>query len=112
MIEIRGIFGHSKNYEIVQNLADFLLQRTGGPAFYSNRKGFLSIAEKHIKFKIDERVAERWLDYMEESLYEVKDQIRKEEHRNQLLDFMRFTAYEIIVFSKYRTEIYGLGPYF
>ena len=55
-----------------QNLADYLIQRTGGPPYYSERKAaFPSLIEKHQMVEMSERTAELWLKYMKESLDEV-----------------------------------------
>ena len=61
------------------------------------------IYKKHCKFNISEQQAEIWLEYMEETLEDVRRQI-SEPHRIALLDFMRYTAYTFVVYAKYNKE--------
>lgn len=99
----RKLFSDDKEHNI-QNLADYLQQRSGGQSYYSNRCGIPMLAAKHAKFKITEQQAELWLEYMEEALEDVRRQI-SEPHRIALLDFMRLTAYTFVVYGKYNEDI-------
>lgn len=97
----RDVFAETGIELQVQNLTDFLVQRNGGSAYYSSRAGFMNIPEKHSHLKIDERVAERWLEHMEEALEESRDDF-KEAQRDQLLDYMRYMAYFILTYNNHR----------
>jgi truncated hemoglobin YjbI len=71
----------------------------------------MPIAETHSHLEIDEEMAEKWLDVMEDALDRSRADF-KDEHRQALLDFMRYTAYEIIVWSRYKRSIVKKGPLF
>jgi truncated hemoglobin YjbI len=95
----------------MKSFADFLYQRSGGGNQYTDRKGFIPIAESHAHLEIDEELAEKWLDVMEDSLDRCRQDFT-EDQRQHLLDFMRYTAYEIIVWGRYRKSIIKKGPQF
>mmetsp|Transcript_22279 Transcript_22279/g.32005 ORF Transcript_22279/g.32005 Transcript_22279/m.32005 type:complete len:178 (+) Transcript_22279:25-558(+) len=92
-----------------QNLADFLIQRIGGTPYYSERKGFPALIDRHAMFNISEDSAERWLGYMNESLNEMEDDI-DEKYRRELSDFLRYTAYFLVVAQKSKTIMENMGP--
>ncbi|MEO1008642.1 MAG: globin [Planctomycetota bacterium] len=49
-------------------LRDFLIQRFGGPATYSDQRGHPRLRMRHMPFRIDHAAAERWLELMFASL--------------------------------------------
>ena len=77
------------------NLGDYLLQRIGGPAYYSDRKRFPSLIERHRMFDISPRAAERWLEYMEQSMEELSDDI-SDRQRDMMMDHLRYTAFFLV----------------
>eukprot|EP01031_Cornospumella_fuschlensis_P037676 gene37676-45770_t len=108
--ELRSMF--SEDFELnVQNLSDYLYQRCGGNSFYSDRKGFPNLGMRHQHLNLTERVVEKWLDLMEQSLDESEADFAPD-HRTQLLDFMRFTAFFIYVFNTKYKSLMRKGPLF
>lgn len=53
-----------------RRLRMFLIQRFGGPATYSERRGHPRLRMRHVPFAIGQREAERWLELMRDSLRE------------------------------------------
>lgn len=51
-------------------LADFLIQRFGGPDTYSQRRGHPRLRMRHGPFKIDQRGRDRWIELMEAAMAE------------------------------------------
>ena len=51
-------------------LRDFLVQRFGGPARYSEARGHPRLRMRHAGFAIDQVAAQRWVALMESSLQE------------------------------------------
>ena len=51
-------------------LADFLIQRFGGPDTYSQRRGHPRLRMRHNPFKIDQRGRDRWIELMEAAMAE------------------------------------------
>ena len=62
----RCMFSGTEDY--VQNLNEYILQRLGGPSYYSDRKGSPGLIAKHMAYEMSPRTAERWLEYMDEAL--------------------------------------------
>src|SRR5947209_20509586 len=52
-------------------LADFLIQRFGGPDTYSQRRGHPRLRMRHGPFKIDQRGRDRWIELMEAAMAEI-----------------------------------------
>ena len=95
----------------MKNLCDYLYQRCGGASTYTDKRGIQSVIDAHAELKIDIILVEKWLDLMEESLDEMAKEI-PEDHRQYLLDFMRFAGYNMIVWSKYTQSFMKKGPLF
>lgn len=53
-----------------ERLADFLVQRFGGPPCYSERRGHPRLRMRHQPFPIDRAARDRWMATMEEALAE------------------------------------------
>jgi truncated hemoglobin YjbI len=86
----------------VINLAEYLYQRSGGNPFYAIRQGIPDLGRIHSHLKFTEKEIEKWLDLMEDALYDFRDIIT--EHEGQvLLDFMRFQAYYFLTYRR-KTE--------
>lgn len=66
---------------------------------------------RHQHLNLTERVVEKWLDLMEQSLDESEADFAPD-HRVQLLDFMRYTAFFIFVFSTKYKSLMRKGPLF
>ena len=54
-----------------RRLADFLIQRFGGPTAYSDRRGHPRLRMRHAPFPITPDAAQRWLELMHQSQREV-----------------------------------------
>lgn len=108
IISVRSQFRSPKE-ESSQNLSDFLIQRIGGPPYYSERKGFPSLIQRHASFEMSEAGAERWLTHMNESLNEMEDDI-EEKYRIELSDFLRYTAYFLLIAHETQKTMELMGP--
>ncbi len=53
-------------------LRDFLIQRFGGPARYSESRGHPRLRMRHAPFRIDQAGRDRWVKLMAEALDEVR----------------------------------------
>jgi hemoglobin len=51
-------------------LADFLIQRFGGPDTYSQRRGHPRLRMRHGPFRIDQKARDRWMELMEGAIAE------------------------------------------
>lgn len=52
-------------------LADFLIQRFGGPDTYSQRRGHPRLRMRHGPFMIDQKGRDRWIEMMEGAMAEI-----------------------------------------
>jgi truncated hemoglobin YjbI len=100
------MFPSSHNELLIKSLADFLIQRGGGSVRGGNDSsyGLLPLSEKHSHLIIDEILAEEWLKLMEETLNDGKSSFNEKQKRI-LLNFMRYSAFEMIVWKKYKDNI-------
>jgi truncated hemoglobin YjbI len=55
----------------IQNQYEFFIQRLGGPALYSQRKGHPALRARHARFPITKEFAARWIGHMSAALDEV-----------------------------------------
>lgn len=53
-----------------KRLADFLIQRCGGPATYSQQRGHPRLRMRHAPFAIDQAARDRWIKHMAAALQE------------------------------------------
>ena len=67
----REIFDGIKKADAIQNQYEWLVQRLGGPALFTNRKGHPGLMRRHNTFAVTEASAERWLEHMEAAVTEV-----------------------------------------
>ena len=51
-------------------LREFLIQRFGGPDRYSQQRGHPRLRMRHVRFHIDPRARNRWIELMQQSLDE------------------------------------------
>ena len=54
-----------------ERLADFLVQRCGGPPVYEEKRGHPRLRMRHMPFRVDRAARDRWLDLMDAALREV-----------------------------------------
>ena len=61
---IRGMFPAELGAESpsVRDMREFLIQFFGGPAEYSARKGHPRLRARHLRFPIDQRARDAWLE--------------------------------------------------
>ena len=106
----RDMFSGKEDYP--QNLNEYVLQRLGGPSYYSDRKGNPGLIAKHKNFEISPRTAERWLEYMDESLeeVEVKDQLITTVQRGMILAHFKWQAYILVASQEAAEEMSTGGP--
>ena len=91
VVWFRNIFKNKDKEEAIQNQYEFFIQRMGGPALYSERKGHPALAARHMNFNMTEKAAERWLFHMRaalESVPEIDEPLRK-----KMYDYFAHTAY-------------------
>jgi len=74
--------GRSKEAAI-QNQYEFFIQRFGGPALYSQRKGHPALKMRHKNFGVVTASAQRWVQLMREAMDEVGIDI-EHKHRKAL----------------------------
>jgi hemoglobin len=55
-----------------QRLADFLIQRFGGPGTYSQQRGHPRLRMRHAPFPIDVNARNRWVSLMDQALGEAE----------------------------------------
>jgi truncated hemoglobin YjbI len=105
----RDMFSGRDDFPGDQN--EFFLQRLGGPSYYSDRKGNPSLIHKHANFEMSPRTAERWLEYMDETLEEVennKDISSKE--REIMMAYFRWQAYLLVASQEASHQMSAEGP--
>eukprot|EP00931_Biecheleriopsis_adriatica_P092234 TRINITY_DN66048_c0_g1_i1.p1 TRINITY_DN66048_c0_g1~~TRINITY_DN66048_c0_g1_i1.p1 ORF type:complete len:432 (+),score=73.45 TRINITY_DN66048_c0_g1_i1:19-1314(+) len=87
----REIFAERDEATAVQNLADFLIQRWGGPTLYSERRGPAQLVSRHMGFDMKAGSAERWLHHMEASIAKMRSW--DVETVELLKDYFRYQAH-------------------
>ena len=58
------IFTSHDKAQAIQNQYEFFIQRMGGPALYTARKGHPALIRRHVPFDISQRAAARWIEHM------------------------------------------------
>jgi truncated hemoglobin YjbI len=91
---------------------EYMLQRLGGPSYYTDRKGHPNLIKRHAHVEITSRTAERWLDYMEESLGELEnnDAIINHKQKTILMNHFRYQAYYLVAAHEAKEELSAGGP--
>ncbi|PJE04927.1 MAG: hypothetical protein CK427_00745 [Leptospira sp.] len=87
----KNIFKNKPMDEAIQNQVEFFMQRMGGPAYYSQRKGHPALIGRHMNFNMAEKAAERWLYHMRNALAEVKE--IDEDSKIRMMKYFTHTAY-------------------
>lgn len=87
----KNIFKNKPMDEAIQNQVEFFMQRMGGPAYYSQRKGHPALIGRHMNFNMAEKAAERWLYHMRNALEEVKE--IDEDSKIRMMKYFTHTAY-------------------
>lgn len=94
------IWKGSNMEDLIQNFSEYLLQRFGGEAYYSSRRGNPNLVVRHAKFEMSTRTAEKWLNHMYDVLeeMEVVDELPvvSDVCRDVLMNFFRHTAFTMV----------------
>jgi len=91
--------------------ADYLLQRLGGEPYYSKNHGIPSLVLAHMHIELTPRVAERWMDHFEESLYDMHEEMASS-HKDMIRDHMRFQAYFLVAAQMLQRDYGSRGVQF
>ena len=91
-----------------QDQADYLLQRFGGPSYFSDRKGNGALIDRHSKLEMTARTAERWLKHMHAALEETEE--LKPGQRSAMMNYFRHTAYFLVAAQEATREMIAVRP--
>ena len=94
---------------MAQNFGDYLLQRLGGPSYYSESRGHPALGSRHRHFEMSPRAAEKWLIHMESTLDDLDEDLLSIEEREALLNFFRYTAYFLVATQELQWEHAAIG---
>ena len=91
---------------------EYLMQRLGGPSYYSDRKGHPNLIASHAHLEMTSRTAERWLDHMEETLEELenKESVINHKQKTILMNQFRYQAYMLVASQEAATDMSEGGP--
>ena len=105
-----GMFVGKEDFANDQN--EYLLQRLGGPSYYSDRKGNPNLNIRHAHLGITSRSAERWLEHMEEALGELENSEGVINHKQKtiLMNHFRYQAYYLVAAQEAQDEMGAGGP--
>ncbi|XVE97531.1 hypothetical protein REPUB_Repub03eG0027400 [Reevesia pubescens] len=98
----RSIFANSKKEEAIQNQYEFFVQRMGGPALYSQRKGHPALIGRHRPFPVTHQAAERWLHHMEKALESTPD--IDADSKVKMMNFFRHTAFFLVAGDELKNQ--------
>ena len=105
----RGMFSGREDFAGDQN--EFILQRLGGPSYYSDRKRNPSLVTKHAAFEMSPRTAERWLEYMDDTLIEVENNKDiTSTQRDIMMAYFRWQAYILVASQEAANHMSAEGP--
>ena len=100
----------SPQEDLVFNQCEYFHQRLGGSTFYSQRQGTPNLIRRHSNFEITRRTADKWTDYMAESLeeLEVGGEVDKKDC-DMFMDHLRFMAYFLVASQEAQVLAVKLG---
>ena len=84
---------------MTQNMYEYLIERLGGPKYYSTRKGTPALFHRHHHVKFNEEHLNKWLDLMGDAIRSIPD-IIDEVSCDILLKYFRYTAHTILLYHK------------
>ena len=87
----RNIFKNRSIEEAIENQAQFFMQRMGGPAYFTQRKGHPALMGRHMNFNMAEKAANRWLLHMKASIAETTE--IDEDSAGRMMDYFTHTAF-------------------
>lgn len=92
--------------ETSQNMYEFLIERFGGPKYYTERKGTPALFHRHHNIILSKEQCDEWLNLMGLSLREQTSTF-DEDSCQILMDYFKYTAHSILV---YHMEAVKLVP--
>ena len=101
-----GMFSGREDF--AQDQADYFLQRFGGPSYYGDRKGPGQLIDRHAKFEMSARTAEKWLLHMDAALRDTEEVSANQ--RIYMLTFFRFQCYFFVAAQEASREIASALP--
>jgi truncated hemoglobin YjbI len=99
-LDFQEMFSKVDKEEMIQNMYEFLIERLGGPTYYSERKGLPMLHQMHKRLVFTSDECYLWLALMRESLKEHHETF-SQENSEILMNYFKFTAESIL---KYHTE--------
>lgn len=90
---LRSLYPEDDLAPAQERMALFLIQVTGGPRTYSERRGAPGLRGRHMRFAIGRREREAWLRAMRVA---VEDSDMAEPDRRQLWEYFETTAYGLV----------------
>lgn len=79
-----------------QRLRMFLEQYWGGPTTYSEQRGHPRLRMRHMPFAVDTRAHDAWLENMLAAVDTIDTDTLDDEHRAELVDYLRRAAAMLI----------------
>lgn len=74
--------------EAKRNATEFLMEISGGPTLYTDRKGEARMVGRHAPFRIDEKARRRWLEFYAELLPPLELEGVKREYIQSFWDYL------------------------
>jgi len=102
----KGMWSGREDYP--QDLSDYLLQRFGGPSYFSDRKGNGALIDRHSKFEMTPRTVEKWLLHMQSAIADTEE--IKPGQRSAMMNYFRFTAYFLVASREASREMALVRP--
>lgn len=90
-VPFKDVFKGFKKESAIRNQYEFVIQRLGGPALYSERKGHPALMRRHFKFPCTTATAERYMKHMRAALDAMPE--IDEDSKQQLHDYFRHTSF-------------------
>jgi hemoglobin len=105
----RNMFSGREDFASDQN--EFIMQRMGGPSYYSDRKGTPGLIKRHAHIEMSPRTAERWLEYMDETLeeFEINKDISARQ-REMMMSYFRWQSYFLVASQEASYQMSEEGP--
>lgn len=85
--------------DMTQNMYEFLIERFGGPKYFTERKGTPALYHRHHDVAFTEDNCDAWLELMRRSLREQPELI-DDDTCNVLMNYFTYTAHSIMVYHK------------
>ena len=104
--EFEELFAHKIDKdEMTQNMYEFLIERLGGPLYYSERKDLPMIIRRHAHVRFSDDQCKLWLDLMADSLNDHRTSFN-EEIAQALLKYFSFMVQTIKIYFEDANFLY------